>query len=320
MHPPRVVVLFLLPLMALSLVAAACGGSDDPAASTGDVPTTTTSAAPTVAPTTGDDDGDSGDAPLATLPDPAAPRPAPLHEGPPVNLVPEVLASYPHDVGGFTQGLEFDERGNLYESTGFDSELPSTTTSLRLLTLDADAPVEILDLGTDVFGEGLTVLDDTLLQITWTSGQAFVYDRDTFERLNTFSYEGQGWGICDDGDRLVMSDGSSILTFRDRTTFAVLGQVAVTSNGVPVERINELECVGGQVWANVWQTDVILRIDPATGVVNASVDASGLLSPHPAEQNGDAVLNGIAYQPTTGTFFITGKLWPNIFEVAFVPA
>jgi glutaminyl-peptide cyclotransferase len=168
------------------------------------------------------------------------------------------------------------------------------------------------------FGEGLALVDNRLIQITWQENTAFVYDRDSFERIGQFSYSGEGWGICYDGQRLVMSDGSSDLTFRDPTTFEVQGTIPVRLEGQPVERLNELECVGNDVYANVWQTDTIVRVDPGTGQVRATVDAAGLLNP--SERAGADVLNGIAYEPETGNFLITGKLWPRIFEVRFVPA
>jgi len=145
-----------------------------------------------------------------------------------------------------------------------------------------------------------------------------VYDRATLRRLDEFHYDGEGWGLCYDGRRLVMSDGSDKLFFRDPRSFALQGSVAVTRDGVPVQQLNELECVGGTVWANVWQTDDILRVDPATGRVTGVADAAGLLTP--ADRAGGAeVLNGIAYDPATRRFWITGKLWPKMFEVRFVP-
>jgi len=148
---------------------------------------------------------------------------------------------------------------------------------------------------------------------------ALVYDVATFERLGELPYEGEGWGLCFDGERLVMSDGSSTLTFRNPETFEVLGTVPVTLDGRPLERLNELECVGDDVYANVWFSDMIVRIEKATGRVAAVVDAASLVAASERPPVADAVLNGIAYDPAAGTFLVTGKLWPKLFEVRFVP-
>jgi glutamine cyclotransferase len=162
------------------------------------------------------------------------------------------------------------------------------------------------------------LVGSTLLQLTWQDGRTFTYDRDTFAPGATFEYAGEGWGLCHDGRDLVMSDGSAQLTFRGPSTFRVQREVTVRRGGEPLERLNELECVRGEVYANVWTTDRIVRIDAATGAVTADVDASGLLSP--AERAGADVLNGIAYDSATDTFLITGKLWPRMFRVKFVAA
>jgi glutaminyl-peptide cyclotransferase len=173
------------------------------------------------------------------------------------------------------------------------------------------------DLPAEQFAEGLTLTDEDLWQITWQEGVAHRRDPVTLDVVETVEYEGEGWGICFDGHRLVMSDGSSTLTFRDPDTFAETGSVDVTLDGEPVYQINELECVDGQVWANLWQTDQIVRIDPASGAVGAVVDASGLLSAD--ESAGADVLNGIA-AAEDGTFYVTGKHWPKLFLVRFAAA
>lgn len=170
----------------------------------------------------------------------------------------------------------------------------------------------------DLFGEGITVIGDRIWQLTWQEGIAVQRDRATLREVNRVSYQGEGWGLCYDGSRLVASDGSSSLTFRDPHTFAPLGQVRVTVAGQPVDQLNELECADGQVWANVWQTDWILRIDPASGQVTGVVDASGLLTPR--ERARADVLNGIAAVPGTDEFLLTGKYWPHTYRVRFVPA
>jgi len=173
-------------------------------------------------------------------------------------------------------------------------------------------------LADEYFGEGLTVVGDSLIQLTWLAGKAFVYDIDTFEVTTVFDYEGQGWGLCFDGVALVMSDGSSSLTMRDPETFMIVGTVIVQLNGSDVALLNELECVAGKIYANIWQTDTIVEIDPATGDVMAVIDAAGLLDG--TDTAGVDVLNGIAYDETSETFLLTGKLWPAMFEVVFEPS
>lgn len=222
---------------------------------------------------------------------------------------PSVLNRYPHDAVAFTQGLlVFD--GDFFESTGRYGE-----STLRRVEIESGNVVQSIALDDSEFGEGLARVDDRLIQLTWQEGVAHAYSIDGFEVEQSFSYGGEGWGLCFDGEVLVMSDGSSELFFRDPTTFEQLGAVEVTRDGEPVYRLNELECVGGQVYANVWQTDQILYIDKTSGNVLGTFDASGLLS---ADEAADAdVLNGIAYDPERRHFFITGKLWPWMFEVQF---
>ncbi len=228
------------------------------------------------------------------------------------HLVVKVLSTRPHDAAAYTQGLVWDH-GTLYESTGLYGQ-----SSLREVDPRTGAVKRQLSVPPGFFAEGLAEAGNRLIQLTWKEDVAFVYDRRTFERVAEYRYEGEGWGLCNDGRRLVMSDGSDRLTFRDLKTFAVTGSVAVRREGVPVRELNELECVDGAVWANVWQTDEIVRVDPQSGQVTAVVEARGLLS---AEEMVRAdVLNGIAWDPAKKTFLITGKLWPRMFEVVFVPA
>lgn len=221
---------------------------------------------------------------------------------------PEVVRTLPHDASAFTQGLVFHE-GRLLESTGLRGR-----SSLRLVVPETGAVERRVDVASDLFGEGLALVGSELVQLTWQERVALRYDLD-FTPRGTFAYEGEGWGLCYDGTRLVMSDGSSRLTFRDPKTFAAIGSVVVTSDGVPLKNLNELECVGSLVYANVWQTDTIVRIEAASGRVLTRVDASGLLSP--AEAARADVLNGIAFDAKSGHFFLTGKLWPKLFEVRF---
>ncbi|MGH3852303.1 MAG: glutaminyl-peptide cyclotransferase [Pseudonocardiaceae bacterium] len=226
----------------------------------------------------------------------------------------QVLATLPHDISMYTEGLEIHD-GVLYESSGLVGQSRVRATVLPT-GLSTGAPVREVTLPAPLFGEGLTVTDARLWQLTWTSGVAIERDPVTLARRRAVTYQGEGWGLCHDGHRLVMSDGSDRLTFRDPVTFAPSGQLAVRLDGEPVWALNELECAGGVIWANVFQSDRILRIDPATGVVTGVVDASGLLSTQP--RSSEDVLNGIAAIPGTDEFLITGKHWPTLFRVRFV--
>jgi glutamine cyclotransferase len=225
----------------------------------------------------------------------------------------EVISTTPHDTTAFTEGLEVDG-AQVYESTGLEGRSAITRSDLATGAVQARQ-----ELAPDLFGEGVTLAGDRLWQLTWKKGTAISRDPQTLAETGRARYDGEGWGLCAQPDRLVMSNGTATLTFRDRTTFAVLGTVDVTAAGTPLTRINELECTrDGQVWANVWQTDQIVRIDPTTGHVTAVVDAAGLLTP--AQARSADVLNGIAALPGTDEFLVTGKLWPTTFTVRFVPA
>lgn len=223
----------------------------------------------------------------------------------------EVLATTPHDPTAFTQGLEIAD-GVLYEATGLLGR-----SGLRVVDPETGTVERRVELADNEFGEGITVVGPTIWQLTWQNGQAIRRDRTTLAELGRASYEGEGWGLCLRGDRLVMSDGTDRLTFRDPETFARTGEVTVRWPGHEVSALNELECVGGHVWANVWHSDRILRIDPESGLVTALVDAAGLAGGQ--RGLGGEVLNGIAAVPGTDEFLITGKLWPNVFRVRFVP-
>ncbi len=228
----------------------------------------------------------------------------------------DVLATMPHDEQLFTQGLEIAD-GVLYEGTGLVGESVLRATALQPGPRTGRVLAQV-ELPEPLFGEGITVVGDRIWQLTWKSGIAIERDRDTLAERSRASYDGEGWGLCYDGQRLVMSDGSDRLTFRDPATFEPLGSVVVRRDGQPVTEINELECAGGAVWANIWQTDRIVRIDPGSGAVTAVVDASGLLDP--AQRAEAGVLNGIAAIPGTDQFLITGKNWPTLFRVRFIPA
>ena len=235
-------------------------------------------------------------------------------------LVPEILSVRPHDTGSFTQGLLLHTDGFFYESDG-GSVINGDQSSLRRVDPQTGEVLQQVDLLTDYFAEGLALVDDRLIQLTWRSNFAIVYERETFEPVEIFQYSGEGWGLCYDGSDLYMSDGSSRITRRDSQTFQPLGSYEVTLYGIPVEDLNELECVGDHVYANVWQTDTILQIDKFSGVVTAVIDASDLLTDAERSQMpSSATLNGIAYDPENEVFFITGKLWAQMFEVRFIPA
>lgn len=221
-------------------------------------------------------------------------------------LRPQVLGELPHDTSAFTEGLEISG-GSLYESTGLAGR-----SQLRELDPTTGAPRRAVPLPSGYFGEGLTVVGDRIWQLTWRDGVVLEWDRTTLRLLRQVPITGEGWGLCSQGTRLVRSDGTDLLRFQDPTTFAGTGSVRVTLDGEPLQEINELECVDGQVWANVWQTDRIVRIDPADGKVTAVVDASGLLSA--AQKPGTDVLNGIA-SLGNGEFLLTGKFWPVMFRV-----
>ena len=229
----------------------------------------------------------------------------------PAQLRVEVLETLPHDPGAFTQGLVW-HAGLLLESTG----LPGRS-SLREVEPNTGKVRRRVDLEEHFFGEGVALVGDRLIQLTWQHGVALVYDHFRFAETKRFTYEGEGWGLCWDGRDLVMSDGSSRLFFRDPETFALRRSVEVRLRGQPLARINELECVGGSVFANVWMTDEIVVIDAKDGTVTAVIDAAGLLTP--VERARADVLNGIAHDPKSGDFYVTGKLWPKLFRVRFVP-
>ncbi len=228
---------------------------------------------------------------------------------PPEQLAVRVLRTYPHDPGSFTQGLVYSA-GRLYESTGIEGR-----SSLRRVILEDGRVETLVPLPPTLFAEGLAQVGDELVQLTWKNAVALVWDLPSLERSRTHTYPGEGWGLCYDGDRLVMSSGDHRLVFRDPATFRPNGEVAVVSAGRPVGNLNELECAKGAVYANIWQEDRIARIDPRTGQVTAWIDAAGLLAPE--EDAAADVLNGIAYVPERDSFLLTGKFWPRVFEVSF---
>ena len=269
-----------------------------------------TPAADTATPTLAPPSPTSDEPPTVT----ATPTPTPV---PAERWSVEVLGELPHDDTIYTQGLLLHE-GTLYESAGNPKGIgPERPSSLRAVEPRSGDQLRIAELDDVFYGEGLALADDRLFWITWRDQRAFVFDRDTFERTQTFRYDGDGWGLCYNGESLVMSDGSDQLTFRDPRTFGVERRVEVKDEGSPVFALNELECVGDHVFANVWKTEEIVRIDAETGRVSAIIDASGL-RPETATLS-EAVLNGIAHDDATGNFLITGKWWDTLYEVRFVP-
>jgi glutamine cyclotransferase len=223
-----------------------------------------------------------------------------------------VVHVFPHDPEAFTQGLVYLD-GFLYEGTGLNGR-----SSIRKVRLDNGEVLQIQKLDPQYFGEGIAIVGNSLFELTWQAELGFVYDRKTFQRTGTFSYKGEGWGLTQDGTRLIMSDGSSYLRFIDPATRKELSRIQVRDGRTPVEELNELEYVKGEVLANVWKTDRIARISPKTGQVLGWVDLSGLLSAREA-QTVD-VLNGIAYDAQQDRLFVTGKLWPKLFEIKVVDA
>lgn len=236
----------------------------------------------------------------------------PLQEEVPVSDY-RVVRSFSHNTGAFTQGLVFYE-GKLYESTG-----QYGSSSLRQVELETGFVVQIKQIAPDRFGEGIAVIGDRVFMVTWRSHTGFIFDRESFAVLGEFSYSGEGWGLTCDGERLIMSDGTSTLRYLDPVTFQETGTVTVTLGGTPLLNLNELEYVQGEIWANVWRADRIARISPETGQVIGWIDLTGLLNPGDWTESVD-VLNGIAFDSETGRIFVTGKLWPQLFEIELIPA
>jgi glutamine cyclotransferase len=224
-----------------------------------------------------------------------------------------VVHAYPHDPHAFTQGLVYAD-GHLYESTGLKGH-----SSLRMVDVESGRVLQELPVPSQYFAEGLAAWGSSLVQLTWQEHTAFVYDRFSFRELRTLSYPGEGWGLAADGKELILSDGTAMLRFLDPVTFRELRRVIVKDNGIPVLQLNELEVVKGEIYANVWYSDRIARISPANGKVLGWIDLTGLLRPE-ERTDPQAVLNGIAYDAANDRLFVTGKLWPRLFEIKILPA
>lgn len=223
----------------------------------------------------------------------------------------EIVRSHPHDPAAFTQGLTVVD-GHLYEGTGLHGQ-----SSLRRVDLASGAVLQQIALDGRYFGEGIAVVGDRIYQLTYQTGVGFVYDRKTFEKLREFTYSGEGWGLTYDGQHLIMSDSTDTLRFWDPETLQEVRRLRVRDGDRYIDRVNEMEYVDGAIYGNIWQEDRIARIDPKTGVVTAWIDMSNLLTATERSRGVD-VLNGIAHDPKTGHFLVTGKLWPWVFEVRFV--
>ena len=222
----------------------------------------------------------------------------------------QIVRVYPHDPSAFTQGLQFVS-GVFYEGTGLNGR-----SSIRRVELDTGKVLQRRDIAPQYFGEGITLFKSDLVELTWQSHVAFVYDGTTFEPKKQFSYRGEGWGLTQDGSSLIMSDGTDELRYLDPATFAEKRRLKVTAAGAPLRNLNELEYVKGEILANIWQTDYVARISPSSGKVTAYIDLRGLLTP--AERASTDVLNGIAYDESRDRLFVTGKLWPKVFEIKIV--
>jgi glutamine cyclotransferase len=224
----------------------------------------------------------------------------------------KIVHVFPHDPAAFTQGLVYRD-GFLYEGTGLNGR-----SSLRKVRLETGEVVQHVDLANDFFGEGIAIVKNEIIQLTWQSHVGFVYSLGDFRFLRQFSYPGEGWGLTSRGNELFMSDGTAEIRVLDAATFKEKRRFTIHDGAAPVDQLNELEFVEGELFANIWQTDRIARINPQTGKVVGWIDLAGLLSPV-YRRRSDAVLNGIAYDSTHKRLFVTGKLWPSIFEIQLVP-
>jgi glutamine cyclotransferase len=233
----------------------------------------------------------------------------PIDSASPIQYTYQIIRTHPHDPNAFTEGLVFDE-GVLYESTG-----EYGFSSLRQVNLEnGDVQHEVL-LSNQYFGEGLAVVNDSLVQLTWREKIGFIYDKETFGLIGNFSYSSEGWGLTFNGSVLIMSDGTSKLTFLDPVTFQIIGQVNAQDGNNPVININELEFINGAIYANIWMQQKIAIINPQTGTVEGWIDLTGIHQ----SNNADDVLNGIAYDSQTDRLFVTGKDWPNLYQISIIP-
>ncbi|WP_035958818.1 glutaminyl-peptide cyclotransferase [Bryobacter aggregatus] len=226
----------------------------------------------------------------------------------PVRYSYKVINSFPHDRNAFTQGLEFKD-GIFYEGTGLNNR-----SSVRRVNPSTGEVLQKVDVPGQYFGEGITVIDDRILELTWKNEEGFIYNRKTLKQIGKFKYSGEGWGLANDGKQIYMSDGSANIRILDPKTLQEIRRITVKNAGRPIDQINELEYIDGEIWANVWQTDFILRISPKDGQITGIIDLTGILK----DTNGTDVLNGIAWDAVGKRLFVTGKLWPKIFQIELV--
>lgn len=226
----------------------------------------------------------------------------------------EIVHTYPHDTQAFTEGL-FYLNGFLYESTGIEHQ-----SSIRKEKLETGEVLQKIDVPPQYFGEGIVNWKHHLISLTWKTQVGFVYDLNTLKLQRRFAYRGEGWALTQDGKRLIMSDGTPELRFLDPDSLQETGRITVTYEGKPLRQVNELEWVKGRIYANVWQTNMMILIEPASGAVTGVVDLSGLLGTAPLPPGPDSVLNGIAYDSIHDRLFVTGKNWPKLFEIRVLPA
>lgn len=307
MHRPLPKSLLLAVAFTFTFGAAACGSEDvppSPLQNEGASAAVETEFEQTSTTASGTMDGDRSSSTTT-------PQPEPLRG----QLKVEVIAEIPHDETSYVQGLVFQD-GRLLESQGLRGESARSWISAEDGSIQSS--VQVID--PELFAEGIALVDGKFIQLTWEAGRALVGDSATLDPSSEFSYDGEGWGLCFDGEQLIRSDGTSTLTFHDPKTFEPTGSVQVkASDGQPIESLNELECVGGQVIANVWGWEQLMVIDSATGQLDAVIDASSL-RPAGVPLDLHHALNGVAYDPATDTYYLTGKLWPTIFQVRLVPA
>ncbi|MET0753271.1 MAG: glutaminyl-peptide cyclotransferase [Pyrinomonadaceae bacterium] len=229
----------------------------------------------------------------------------------------DIVKTYPHDPKAFTQGLDF-QNGVFYEGTGGKNG-DDFYSSLRKVEIETGKVLQKFDLARDYFGEGITVLNDKIYQITWQEKTAFVYDMN-FKQLKEFKYAGEGWGLTNDGTNLIMSDGTHVIKFINPETFETVRTITVLDEkGKPIVRLNELEYINGEIWANIWQEGWIIRLDPATGKLLGRIDMEKFADEQMEKDESADVLNGIAYDEATDRIFITGKKWRNLFEIKVKP-
>jgi len=236
------------------------------------------------------------------------PSNAPAENAVPAKLGYQVVNIWPHDPNAFTQGLVFLD-GKMIESTGQEGR-----SSLRNIDLQTGKILKKVDVPEPFFAEGIALLNNKIYQLTWQHQLGFIYDAQSFEKIGQFNYNGEGWGLTTDGHSLILSDGSSRIRFLEPDSFRVTKTIAVMDGKLPVDQLNELEFVNGEIYANIWHEDRIAAINPQTGRVTAWIDLAGLLQPGDVEDP-EAVLNGIAYDQSSSRLFVTGKLWPRLFEI-----